>query len=277
MSTIEMKSPFLALPAELRVHILSYALIQQPNTGFTRARPKDESSYHGIVLDDSYSSSDHLSILLTCRQFRQDITSQAFKSTSFVITDIYSSLSTLLQPLQPYHISSLRKISFVAGARQFREMVHWYRWPFNMESLRLEELAVVMHRSAHWHYPSDFTTDMVGLLRRLQNVEMLKFVRNAANVKGFFHTWYNRLVGLILKEDHFQRYDAAGAPNIEVTWWEWSFDEGESSFQLDARPPKKVVPEDEYMEFVKPKVERLVKDMEMEEEDPDPRARNGWP
>lgn len=145
-----------------------------------------------------------------------------------------------------------------------------------MEELQLESLTIAMHMSTHWHYPSDFTSDMVGLLRRLQNVKVLRFVLNRANVKGFFKTWYNRLIGLVLKEDHFQRYDAPGAPNMEKTWWIWSYDENARWFELLAQKPKPVMNEADYMEMVKPWVERLVADMEDEEEDTDPRARNGW-
>ena len=154
--------------------------------------------------------------------------------------------------------------------------MHWLKWPYNIENLQLESLTIALHMSNQWHYPSNYTTDMVGLLRRLQNVKTLKFVLNGANVKGFFKTWYNRLIGLILKEDHFQRYDAPGAPNLEDTWWIWSYDDEKRWFELVAQKPKEVMVESDYMEMVKPLVQRLVADMENEEEDNDPRRTIGF-
>jgi hypothetical protein len=155
-------------------------------------------------------------------------------------------------------------------------MVHWLKWPYNIENLQLESLTIALHMSNDWHYPSNYNTDMVGLLRRLQNVRTLKFVLNGANVEGFFGTWYNRLIGLILKEDHFQRYDAPGAPNLEDTWWIWSYDEEKRWFELVAQQPKEVTVESDYMEMVKPLVQRLFADMENEEDDNDPSRSIGF-
>ncbi|KAF2714713.1 hypothetical protein K504DRAFT_344385, partial [Pleomassaria siparia CBS 279.74] len=230
----------------------------------------------GLILNRDYSSSSHLSILLVCRQFRHDFTALAFQCTRFHISNMYTPFTDLLRPLCDIHIRSLRKIVVVAGAKHFREMVHWVRYPWNMENLKLEELTVAMHRSTYSHYPADFTTDLVGMLRRLQNVKVLKFMLNGATVKGFFKTWYNRLIGLVLKEDHFQRYDAPGAPNLEDTWWTWNYDENARWFDLLAHTPKPVMVEGEYMEMVKPLVQKLVRDMEEEEEDHDPRVINGF-
>ncbi|KAF2191582.1 hypothetical protein K469DRAFT_558543 [Zopfia rhizophila CBS 207.26] len=268
-------SRFLTLPAELRLAILDFALSSQNNgDGFCNRSPVWPG---GLYLDENYSSSSsNLGILLTCRQFRHDFTVLAFSRIPFVITDIYSSLLTRLNILQSHQISAIRHLTFVAGARQFREMVHWHRYPFNVEALRLDSLKVVLHRSAHWHYPSDFTSDMVSLLRRLQHVQSLSFFRNGANVKGFFKTWYNRLIGLVLKEDHYQRYDAPSAPNVEDTWWDWGFDDSGEWFELQAREKRALLAEEEYLEGMRPMVERLMREMEREEVDPDPRARNGW-
>lgn len=104
----------------------------------------------------------------------------------------------------------------------------------------------------------------------------LRFIRNGANIKGYFRTWFNRLVGLILKEDHHQRYDFPGAPHLPVRWWDWRFDEGEQSFELVARDPVGVVEEQEYMEMVKPWIEQLIRGMEDEQMNPDPRGRREW-
>ncbi|KAF2003126.1 hypothetical protein P154DRAFT_111047 [Amniculicola lignicola CBS 123094] len=269
------KPTFLTLPAELRLQIISYLLPQPPESGFLQLNSPNAAL--GLILDAAYSSSQHISLLLTCRQFYADFTPLAFSSTTFLIIDTFTPILQRFFTLQAHQRQALRKLAFVAGARQFREMCQWEKWPFDMASLALDELTIVLHRSAHWHYPSDFTSDIVSLLRRLRQVRKLKFVRNGANVKGFFKTWYNRLVGLMLKEDHRQRYDVPGGPYLEDTWWEWGYDENEQSFELRAVERKPVLEEGEYMEWVKPRVQRLVRDMEDEEEDPDPRARNGWP
>ncbi|KAF2248101.1 hypothetical protein BU26DRAFT_389112, partial [Trematosphaeria pertusa] len=260
------------LPTELLHEILSYVLGQPPNSGFSRA---DAANSRGLILDDYYSSSHRLEILVTCVQFHDDFSALAFRKTTFVVRDIYSTLGTLLRRVEQHHVRQIRKIARVATSRQLQDMVHWARWPFNIQALDLDELTIVFHRSAHWHYPSDHTAAMVALLRRLRNVRILKFVLNAAHVKGSFRTWYNRLIGLMLKEDHYQRYDAPNAPNVEATWWEWSYSEDEMSFQLVAREPKPIVSEEEYMNFAAPMVRRLMEDMALEEEDPDPRVRNG--
>jgi len=252
--------PLLALPAELRLQCLGYALTQPPSAGFMRI-----SNHHGLVLDPNYSSSSRLTILLTCRQFHDDFTSLAFRSTMFILDDNCVSFDVLLRRLQSHQIASLRKIAFVTSPERIRELVHWTNYPFDMEKLRLHELTVVLYRSEDWHYPSQYTRDLVALLRRLQNVQVLRFVRNSAPVSGSFRTWYNRLIGLMLKEDHYQRYDAPGAPIVETTWWGWSYDYSDNTFELVAQPPKPVLPEAEYIEFVAPMVRRLMSDMEIEE------------
>ncbi|KAF2477663.1 uncharacterized protein BDR25DRAFT_364554 [Lindgomyces ingoldianus] len=275
-------SPILCLPAEIRLSILEHTLpkplhiVFRPPThtsGFSSSNPNNP---RGLSLDENYSSSSHLSLLLTCHQFRSDFTHLLFSSTQFVVTDTYTPLPRRLEVLRQCQIEAIRHIAFVASARQFRDLVHWTQHPFNLPNLKLDTLAVVLHRSAHWHYPSDFTADMVSLLRRLQNVRSLYFIRNGANVKGFFKTWYNRLVGLVLKEDHWQRYDNPQGPCLEEVWWEWEFDAGGQWFKFKARKPRRVVGEEAYLEGVKGLVEGLMREMEGEEEDPDPRARNGW-
>ena len=256
----EQTSPLLALPAELRLQCLDLAFTQQPQAGFTHS-----TNHHGLVLDPNYSSPRHLSILLTCRQFRHDFTQLAFRSTTFVLGDSRVPFAKLLEPLQSHQIASLRKIAFVTSPDRIHELVSWTNFPFDMDTIHLHELSIVLYRSEDWHYPSQYTRDLVALLRRLQHVQVLRFVRNSAPVSGSFRTWYNRLIGLMLKEDHFQRYDAPGAPNVESTWWEWSYDYADNTFELGARPPKPVLPEAEYIEFVAPMVRRLMVDMETDE------------
>lgn len=146
-------------------------------------------------------------------------------------------------------------------------------WDDNAFGLRLDKLTIVLHQTSH-HYLFDFTADTAKLLRRLQGVRSLVFVRNQAYVKGAFKTWCNRLIGIILKMDHYERYDVQ-PPNLEQTWWVWEFDEQAETFSLDARPSKEVVDEESYMQQIKPLVEQLMISIESEEWNPDPRVRNG--
>jgi hypothetical protein len=252
--------PLLALPAELRNQCIGYALAQQLDAGFTRS-----ATYHGLVLDQQYSASAQLSVLLTCRQFYLDFYQLAYRNTTFVLRDDCDSINGLLGRLRREQIECIGKIAFVTSPARIHELVHWSTYPFNLEGLRLRELSVVLYRSEDWHFPSQYTRDLVALLRRLRNVQKLRFVRNFAHVSGSFRTWYNRLIGLVLKEDHYQRYDAPGAPNVEATWWNWSYDYADNTFELVAQPPKPILPEAEYIEFVAPMVRRLMSDMEVEE------------
>ncbi|KAF2649426.1 hypothetical protein K491DRAFT_200702 [Lophiostoma macrostomum CBS 122681] len=275
MTSVTQPSPFLRLPVELRLEIFSYNLTSDPNDGFSLYNTPNH-PIAGLCVDDNYSSSSKLEILFVCRQFQQDLTRLAFTRTSFVIKDGFTPIPTQMSVLKPWHISSLRRIAFVAGNRQLREMVHWVRYPFNMPDLKLETLDFVFHRSGHWHYPHDQTAFLVFLLRRLEGVQTLRFIRNGANIKGFFKTWYNRLVGLILKEDHRLRYDVQGGPQLPTHWWEWNYDVEKQTFEVRANEPWPVVEEQVYIERVKPWIEELMKQMEVEEEDPDPRSRIGF-
>lgn len=276
MADTTIKPNFFTLPAEIRLDILSYIFHQEPNTGFWLYRSSLLPPI-GLYINEAYTDpQSRLDILLVCRQFRDDFTRLAFNNTQFVIRDTFTPVPNRLSILQPYQASALKSISFVACAAQFRDMVHWHQYPFNNPNLRLDTLSIVFHRSGHWHYPHEFTTDLVSLLRRLENVKTLKFIRNGANIKGFFRTWFNRLIGLILKEDHRHIYDVADAPKLPVCWWDWNYSEAEQSFELASKEPRPVVPEEDYMEIVKPLIEELMMQMEIEEVDPDPRARNGW-
>lgn len=117
----------------------------------------------------------------------------------------------------------------------------------------------------------DYTSDIVKLLRSSQGVKRLVFVKNAAMVKGSFRTWFNRLVGLILKIDHAERYDRE-PPNLEKTWWSWKFDGVGERFWLEAREPKELVDEESYMRGILPLMEGLRDSVELEEVNPDVRA-----
>jgi hypothetical protein len=258
----------LSLPAELRVYILEYVfhdpdrpsgLLKQVKTG-------------RLVLDDCYSANQNLAPLLVCRQLYQDSGCLGFKTTTFLVASLFGDIPKQLSILKSKQVESIRNITFVADGRQFRKIVDWKQHAFDITSLRLDTLTIALHRSSPWHYLYDYTGPMVQLLRRLQGVRRLAVVRNDARVKGSLHAWYNRLVGLMLKIDHQQRYETS-PPNPEQVWWEWSFDSPAQRMCLEARPPKPLVDEEEYIQNVLPLMEELRDSVENEEWNPDPRSR----
>ncbi|KAF2230615.1 hypothetical protein EV356DRAFT_508383 [Viridothelium virens] len=262
---------FLDLPAEIRVSILEYVFdANLQGDGF-----RNRAGSGGIVLDEDYTAAANMAPLLTCRHFYYDASCAAIARTPFVIRDTFTDVARQLASLHPKQVESIRSIAFLAGLRQFQKMQQWGSHPFGMPSLRLQSLAIVFHRSSYWHYPSDHNHEIVKLLRNLEGVEKIIFVRNGANIKGHFKTWYNRLIGFIMKEDHHRRYNCK-PPVMEKVWWSWSYDDAAEAFYLEAKPAKPVMEEEKYMEMMKPLVLELTQRMENEEWDPDPRARNGF-
>jgi hypothetical protein len=262
------RSLLLALPAEIRVAILEFVF--QYNTitdGLIKAK---ESRY--TMLDDSYNASEHLHPLLACRQLYQDGVFLGFSSTTFIISSLFGNIPQRLSLLHAEQIETIRNISFVADARQFRTLIDWKRHPFRWPSLQLDKLTIVLHRSSFWHYLFDYTSDVTKLLRNLHGVKRLVIVRNGARVKGSFKTWYNRLIGYMMKQDHKKRYDRQ-PPKPEKVWWKWSFDDEAQVICLEARPPKPMVDEESYLQSMLPLMEELKASVESEEWNPDPRSR----
>lgn len=272
MDTTAQTMTLLDLPAEIRSSILELVFdASLYGDGFS-----NYSRDGGIFVDDEYTAAANLQPLLVCKQFYQDASAIAVTRTPFIMTNLFGEVPNKLQSiLHPKQIEAVRSIAFVADARHFRKLLSWRDRPFGMPSLRLNTLTIVLHRSAHWHYMFDFTADIVKLLRVLENVQKLVFVRNGALVKGSFFTWYNRLVGLIMKEDHRLRYDCSPA-QPEKIWWKWSYDDKAQSFCLEALPSKPMMEEEVYMELLKPLVQDLMAGMENEEYNHDPRARIGF-
>ena len=267
----------LALPAEIRLHIFEYVFSRNlAADGF-----KNQGVAGGICLNEDYHANEYLQPLLACRQMYADGHLLAMQRTSFVARNLFFDIPQRLSLLHDRQVASLRSIAFVADARHFRKLLDWGEHPFEVPALRLDTLTVVLHRSSFWHYLFDFTADLVKLLRRLEGVRRLVFVRNHARVKGSFKTWYNRLVGLMMKVDHYERYvrgggDGGDSPvNQEKTWWRWSFDEVAQSFCLEAAPSKPWVDEETYLQQMLPLMEELRVSVENEEWNPDPRSRNG--
>nr|POF06914.1 hypothetical protein CFP56_31538 [Quercus suber] len=226
----------------------------------------------GILLNEQYDASAYLNPLSTCRQLYYDGQHLAMTRTPFVCASLFGNIPERLSILDPKQVAAIRSISFVADQRQFRKLQDWGLHAFGVPNLDLLSLTVILHRSSPWHYLMDFTTDLVNLLRNLHGVRRFVFVRNAARVKGSFRTWYNRLVGLILKRDHHERY-LVDPPNLEKIWWTWRYDDLAQTFTLEARPARERMDEETYMQQILPLMEELKESIENEEWNPDPRSR----
>lgn len=259
----------LTLPPELRSCILEHVF--DDNFSHTGLQKRTESS--SIFVDRTYSAAALLAPLLTCRQLYLDGHLPAFKRTHFLLTNLYIEISERFSRLSSKQLGALRSITLVADSRHFRSMRAWNDHAFSNADVHLDSLTIVLHQTTH-HYLFDFLADIAKLLRRLQGVRRIVFVRNGAYVKGAFKTWCNRLIGIILKIDHYERYDAK-PPNPEQTWWVWKFDEEAETFCLDAGPGKEMVDEEIYMQQIKPLVDQLMISIEGEEWNHDPRTRNG--
>jgi hypothetical protein len=259
----------LALPSEIRTSILEYVFGNNlSHTGLTTHLENGRTT-----VSQSYSAATYLTPLLACKDLYFDGRVPALKCTHFLLTNLYINTAERLSRLSVEQLKALRSIVLVSDSRHFRAMRSWGDHAFGNSALHLDTLTIVLHQTTH-HYLFDFTADIAKLLRRLQGVRRLVFVRNQAYVKGAFKTWCNRLVGIIMKIDHYERYDSQPS-NPEQTWWVWNFNERAETFTLDARPSKETVDEETYMQQIKPLVEQLMLSIESEEWNPDPRTRNG--
>lgn len=232
----------LTLPSELRTFILEHVF--DDNLSHTGLRERTENS--SLIVDHTHSAATLLSPLLACRQLYLDGHIPAFNRTHFLVTNLYIDVPERLSRLSSKQLNALRSVTLVADSRHFRGMRAWGDHAFNNAALSLASLTIVLHQTTH-HYLFDFTADIAKLLRRLQGVQRIVFVRNQAYVKGAFKTWCNRLIGIIMKIDHYERYDAK-PPTVEQTWWVWKSDEEAETFCLDARPSKVMVDEETYMQ-----------------------------
>ncbi len=260
--------PLLALPAEIRVAILEYVF-------YDRYQPrglKITRDSRNVVLDSEYSTGDRLRLLLVCRQLHNDGALLGFSGTTFMVPSLFGNIPERLSRLHPRQVQSIRNVMFVADARHFRTLLDWKCCPFALPSLQLDTLTMVLHRSSAWHYLFDYTSDVTRLLRKLRGVKRLIIVRNGARVKGSFKTWYNRLVGYIMKHDHQKRFDRVPS-KPEKVWWSWHFDDEAQVISFDAQPPKPAVDEETYLQAMLPLTEDLRISVESEEWNPDPRSR----
>ena len=244
MSTFKPRAGLLSLPVELLLQISEHVFGQQPDAGFmTPIAPVT-----GLTVDREYSSTACLDLLLVCRRFRDELTKVAFRHTVFIVSDGCYPSSHTLEPLQRHQMHSLRNVVLLFEPDYYCGMIKW-RWPFNTKTVNLNTLTVAFDSvsttdPAMWdELTTIIVTDTVEFLRRLEHVERVKFVQNGIRFSGGFRNFHNKLVGKLLKEDHYQRYDAPGAPHIEATWWDWQSNDAQESIEFFARPAKAMVPE----------------------------------
>jgi hypothetical protein len=263
------RTTILSLPVELRLEIAAYVFDQPNNMSIEQIadHSEHESRRHLIPSDVSakgfwipltYSASANFSLLLVCRQLRYELVDLAFQQTRFVMSDRPGldkpdfKVSCLLKE----RICNIRKLVLVYQQEEINAML-WKQYPFNKEAMHLDELCIAFS-------PHVFDMGLIDLLRRLKNVKTVTFLLgldlgcpkiDSMRVLG-------KIVGAMLKMDHYYRYDAPGAPIIEDTWWDWHFDSTNVSLVLEAREPKPLLAEEDYMNMIKPKVDELMLWME---------------
>jgi hypothetical protein len=229
---------FFSLSAELRLHIAGYAL-EQPDD--VAENPMHVISYR----PRKYRASWNLSILLVCRQFHEDFAAIAVQKTTFrpnrkAITTFGEEPATRLKNIRKLVIDP-----------EYVPLADWQTYPFNNENLRLDKLTIVSTEALHDILP--------GLMRRLQHVKKIRMVLDCGREESGL--LLDKLLGAIYKEDHYQRYDAPGAPNL-----------GSVSFELYTRgkyqihdfvakkPEPMLATEEDYMVMMKPKIDKLMMD-----------------
>lgn len=235
---------FLSLPAELRLHIVAEALEQHPLSGLEMI-PSSSGDGPRFTLDMAYRSSANLSIRLVCRQFNADFTRLAVQKTRFVLHENAGSvISTQSEAL-------LRDVKRLIVHCGHDAITQWGEFPFNKECLRLDELDMVMPLAE-----AAECTALVGMFRRLRNVQKIGFLLDGDAQLAKLRCY--RLIGAMLKEDHYQRYDAPNAPSLESSWWSWSFNSNFSWAAFVAQEPKPVMAEEEYIILIKPKIDEIM-------------------
>lgn len=239
------QTTFLSLPAEVRVQIAADALQQPPDVGLIFMEPIAGSDQcAGLVLDPGYASATNLNLLLVCRQFRNEFTQLAYQKTTFVIRH---RAAEVINEQPDGRLKNIRKLVVLYS---HVSLLRWREWPFNHQHLHLDELCF----SDYQDIPR---SDIINLLRRLKNVRTIRFVMHSTQ-SGKDRLACNSLIGVILKADHYWRYDAPDAPRLESTWWNWTFNQRNNAFTFVAQEPKPIMEEEEYMLFVKPKIDEVM-------------------
>jgi hypothetical protein len=244
MSDTGAKTTIFSLPTELRLQIAGYVLEQGPNAAFICQKLSK------LSLDPGYISvaKRRLGIRLVCRQFNHDFTRLAFQSTTFVMVgEPAPGLSQHIDRIvcdQPDElIKDVRKL-IIDCAGQLSPVIFWQQYSFNRACMHLDELSLIMQASFD-------VAAIADIMRQLRNVKRIRFIKHRL-LECY------KLMAALLGRDHYDRYEAPDAPNVGHTWWDWSYNEEEASFTCTAQDAMPVMEEQEYMLFVKPKVDRVM-------------------
>lgn len=234
-----LSATFLSLPVELRLQIAEYALDQCTTAGLPRR--------HQLPLDNHhvYRPSSNLSLLLVCRQFHEDFSTLAYNKTRFTLQEAQlEEGATQIRTLPVQKLESIRKIALgpLLTHRPWNEMDRWAEYVYNEKRLHLDELALICPLPIR----PVFVRTPVHFLRNLRHVKVIKFLLYA-QTDEHVRIFYRRLVLAIMEQDQLYRYDASEAPNIEATWWDWSYDPEEGIITLQAQRPRPTLPKEEYM------------------------------
>jgi hypothetical protein len=226
---------FFSLPTELRLQIAAYAVQQPHDVGIRKS--------HELRIDPKYDAASNLSLLLVCRQFKQDFTDVAYQATKFII------VGPKVRVVTQAPASRLRNLRKVVVSSEWSQIETWEVFPFNQECMVLEELCIVAM------VPTDRVIGpFVKLLRRLQNVKNIRMFPSFCE----YRLIYGRLVGAMYKDDHYHRYDAPDAPSIRDTWWQPHFNAEDISFDFAACPAEPPMAEEDYMVMMKPKIDEIM-------------------
>jgi hypothetical protein len=231
---------FLSLPIELRLQIAAYALEQPENVSLSKEERFRGTELVNAQLDPDYYASQNLSLLLVCHQFHHDFSSLAYRMTTFVVA------KRRMQAIKWQPAANIRNLRKLVLDHTLNEMLSWHNYPFDNESLHLDELCLFIDLPNY--------KPLTRLLRRLQNVKTFRIFHTAARPR----IAYARLVAAMQKDDHFQRYDAPCAPDIGCTWWDASYNAQTISFDLVAQEPVPLMAEEDYMVMMKPSVDELM-------------------
>jgi hypothetical protein len=239
-----MPTTILSLPVELRLRIAEYATFEEEFLILGFPWRDDNNLGHKHY----YKPSEYLALLLVCRQFHDDFTQLAYNNTKFVVCCDIDQALVRLHELPEYKIRNIRTLTFEPDTK----IGVCERFLRETPQLQLHQLDIVFFDSIEQRGISE----IVSFFRRLSNTKVVKFMYDRYN-------WYDRkawcvLIGAMMKEDHYQRYDAPGAPNLEATWWDWCYSPGYSHITFEAQSPRSILPEEEYMLLMKPKVDALM-------------------
>ncbi|KAG9189196.1 hypothetical protein G6011_06064 [Alternaria panax] len=244
MAQVIGKTTFFSLPTELRLEIAAYAL-EQPNAGLTREH-RPGGIRNRFSVDNGYKSSTNLAIRLVCRQFNADFRRLSIQNTLFVLPKD----STWIAHQQSDEF--LRNVKKLRARYNYNDITEWKVYPMKKPCMHLDQLELVITLE-----DSKCRKALVGLFRRLQNVKQIRLLACGNSLAWGSHE-YIKLLGEILKEDHYQRYDAPNAPNLGDTWWEWSYRDDLGQAIFVAQQPKPIMMEEDYMLLMKPRVDYIM-------------------